>query len=383
MRWIGILLTIAAVGGALAFVGQDLARFANPESKGKSAGAAPEAEPEVPIDGNRRVYASGIVEGTQRDVALRFELTGRVDIVHVREGDVVAKGDVLAQLDALSAEQRVAEAEAKLRLAKAEKERLVNGERKEAREVLKADVKTFEVQVRETEALHARSKQLAQRNAVSAQELDDQKFKYEKAVAQLNAARARLAEIDAPAREDDLSIADARIQLAEATLRHERSMLEKTRMRAPADGVVLHILVEAGELVGPEDERSLITMTNRDRTRVRAYIEELDALAVSVGQSAYVTIDGKPDKKYPGTVLSCSPFVRGKSNRHHRPGELIDVKVREVVVELKDATDLVVGLPVDVFIEPQPSAPVDNPPSSRNGTAPQVSAVESRVEGGP
>jgi hypothetical protein len=31
---------------------------------------------------------------------------------------------------------------------------------------------------------------------------------------------------------------------------------------------------------------------------------------------------------------------------------LVDVKVREVVVELTDAADLVVGLPVDVFIEP-------------------------------
>lgn len=376
MRLLAILVVIVAIGGStLLLVPQkfwtDILQ-ADSESE----------ETEPPPTGPRRIFSSGTVEGTQRDVTLRFEVPGRVEVVHVREGDRVAKNDVLAQLDSETAEQRVAEGEAKLKLARAERDRLVNGERKETREVLKADVRTFEIQVREAESLHARGKQLSQRNALSAQELDDQKFKYEKAVAQLNSARAKLAEIDAPAREDDLSIADARISLAEANLRHERTLLEKTKIRAPGDGIVLHILVEPGELVGPTDDRSLITMTNRDRTRVRAYIEELDALSVTAGQQAYVVADGRPDKKHSGTIMSCSPFVRGKSNRHHKPGELIDVKVREVVIELKDADDLVVGLPVDVFIDPLPVSPTASP-SSRNGTAPEVSAVDSRVEENP
>jgi multidrug resistance efflux pump len=298
------------------------------------------------------VFASGTVEGSQRDVSLRFEVTGSVETIHVREGAKVEKGDILAELDAQQWRQRVAEAAARLKLAQAERERLVNGARPEAREVLRAEVKTAEIQVREAEALFGRSKLLAQRATVSAQELDDHRFKYERMVANLQAARAKLAEIEAPARDDELGIADARIAVAEATLRHERALLEKTRLRAPVDGQVLHILLEPGELVGPDDERSLITMTNRDRTRVRAYVEELDALTVSPGQAAHVTVDGKPGERFAGKVVSCSPFLRGKSHRHLKPGELVDVKVREVVVELTDAADLVVGLPVDVFIEP-------------------------------
>jgi multidrug resistance efflux pump len=368
-----ILVVIGAAGGGSAMY------FFPEQFRLEQLQAGPPSPESTPASTEpRRIFSSGVVEGTQRDVILRFEVTGRVEIVHVREGDQVSKGDILAELDAESAQQRVAESEAKWKLAKAERERLVNGERKETREVLKADVRTYEVQVREAEALHARGKQLAQRNAMSAQELDDQKFKYEKAIAQLNSARAKLAEVDAPAREDDLSIADARIALAEANLRHERTMLDKSRIRAPADGIILHILVEPGELVGPDDERSLITMTNRDRTRVRAYIEELDALSISVGQRAQVAADGRPEKKYSGTVLSCSPFVRGKIHRHHKPGELIDVKVREVVIDLNDADELVIGLPVEVFIDPLPPPAAAGSPSTGNGTAPQVSAVHKK-----
>ena len=39
-----------------------------------------------------------------------------------------------------------------------------------------------------------------------------------------------------------------------------------------------------------------------------------------------------------------------KSQRHHQPGEKYDVEVREVLIVLDDADELVVGLPVNVFI---------------------------------
>lgn len=349
LRHLGLLLG-AFVVGAGGLLGEDL------WTASRGLNAVPPrptfSEYHVGGRGQRLIFAGGTVEGTQRDISMRFEMTGRIETVHVREGDIVEKGDVLAELDSQSWQQRVAEAAARLKLAQGERERLVNGARPETREVLKADARTAEVHVNEAEAIFSRAKQLVQRNSLSAQELDDNRFKYEKAVAALQAVRAKLAEIEAPARVDELDITDARIALAEATLRHERTMLDRTRLRAPIDGVILHILVEPGELVGPEDVRSLITITNRDRTRVRAFVEELDSLAVSPGQTAHVTVDGKPDRQYNGQVLSCSPFVRGKSQRHHRPGELIDVKVREIVIELQDADDLVVGLPVDAFIHP-------------------------------
>jgi multidrug resistance efflux pump len=286
---------------------------------------------------------------------LRFEIAGRLKHLDVREGDRVEKGDVLATLDSETWEFKLAEAQARLDLARSERDRLVNGASPESREVAKSDVRAAEVLVREAESHYTRAKQVSQRNAMSSQELDEYRYKHEKAVAQLQTIRARWEEIEAPVRPDDLAVAQAKVALAEALVRQERNALEKTRLRAPERGVVLHLATEPGELVGPADEAPLITLANRDGTRIRAFVEELDALDIAVGQKAFVTADGKPGTAYEGTVKSCSPQVRPKSNRHHKPGEFIDVRVREVVIELFTGDDLVMGLPVDVFIEGVPA----------------------------
>jgi hypothetical protein len=64
---------------------------------------------------------------------------------------------------------------------------------------------------------------------------------------------------------------------------------------------------------------------------------------------------GQPHREYSGAVRTCSPSVRPKSHRHLKPIERLDVRVREVVIELDDARDLPIGLPVEVFIDPDAS----------------------------
>ena len=141
-----------------------------------------------------------------------------------------------------------------------------------------------------------------------------------------------------------------------AAVKHERLMLGKVQLRSPIDGVILQASAEPGELVGPTDERDLFTVVNRDQIRVRAFVEELDALNVTVGQRATIAVVGRTDRQYLGQVASCSPHVRPKFHRHLKPGERLDVRVREVVIDLTDGSDLLIGLPVEVFINIQLSA---------------------------
>jgi multidrug efflux pump subunit AcrA (membrane-fusion protein) len=232
-----------------------------------------------------RIFAGGTVEGAQREIPLRFEVAGRLKELHVRAGDFVEKGSVLAELDAELWELKFAEAGTLLKLARAERDRLVRGG-------------------------------------------------------------------NSAVRKEDLTIADAKVALAEGTVRRERLMLDKTLLRAPTDGIVLRVQAEPGEMVGPEDNRDLFTLVNRSSTRVRACVEELDAMNVAVGQKTVVIADGRPDRQYAGIVHSCSPFVSPKVQRHLKPGEMVDVRVREVMIVLADGSDLLIGLPVEVFIEP-------------------------------
>ena len=237
----------------------------------------------VEASGIDQIYAGGVVEGGQREVSLQFEIAGRIDRVHVREGDLVDAGSVLAQVEPTFWELKLAEAGTQLKLARAERDRLTNS--------------------------------------------------------------AKL-----PARREDLTIADSKVALAEGAVRRERLMLEKTELRAPTKGIVLRVQCEPGELAGPGTDRELMALVNRDVTRVRAWVEELDALNVAPGQRATVTADGIPGRQFEGTVRTCAPSVGPKTQRHLKPGEMFDVRVREILIDLADGADLLIGLPVDVLI---------------------------------
>src|SRR5207249_4765372 len=120
------------------------------------------------------------------------------------------------------------------------------------------------------------------------------------------------------------------------------------------DGLVLRVRGQPGEMVGPEREEPLITMVDASEARVRAYVEEMDALGVVPGQRARVVADALPGESRRGTVLACSPSLTRKDLQRNLPGERADVKVREVVIRLDSPGNLVIGLPVDVFIDPSP-----------------------------
>ena len=78
----------------------------------------------------------------------------------------------------------------------------------------------------------------------------------------------------------------------------------------------------------------------------------MDALKVKPGQRAVVSMAGEPHQQYRGAVATCGRYLRPKLQRNLKPGERVDIQVREVVIDLDGAGDLLIGLPVEVFIEP-------------------------------
>ena len=98
-----------------------------------------------------------------------------------------------------------------------------------------------------------------------------------------------------------------------------------------------------GELTGPQATEPLVVVSDTSNVRVRAYVEELDAPRVCVGMSARITADGMPNASFTGTVISISPQMAGKSFHSDHPNELYDTKMREVLVELSDVQNSIVG----------------------------------------
>ena len=338
-----IWLASVAIAG-VGLLGTDLLL---PQASGVTAISSSEVE-EFPAA--RDVFAAGVVEGAQRSIELQFEVSGKIVELPVVEGQQVRQGDVCARLDDAVWRHKLAEAEAALQVAQAELERLVNGASPESRAVMRADARVAEVEMQQAKAHFDRAARLFEQKAMPAQDYDQYRYLYDAAVARLDQARAKVAELEAPARQDEVHRARARVDMAAASVAEARTQLDHTVLRAPIDGVILKVDVESGERVAVEQLQTVVSMTSLSEVRVRAYVEELDALSLQQGAPAFVVADGNPHVRYTGRVSWTAPVMGPKSHRHHQPGEMYDLEVREVLIVLDDARDLVVGLPVDVFI---------------------------------
>ena len=223
------------------------------------------------------IYATGVVEGATEDVQLRSEVSGRVLEVLVGVGDWVERDDVLVRLDNQQQTQQVAVSHAHLELVQAQLERLVNGARKQERAHARALLTAKLARLEQAQRTWQRVQQLRLQAAISQQESDDQQGSVETLAAEVDAARAQLEQLEAPARVDELRVAQARVAAAEADHELARIALEKTQLRAPQRGQVLDLNVEPGELIGASSPSPSVVLADTSELRIRAFVEEIDA----------------------------------------------------------------------------------------------------------
>jgi multidrug resistance efflux pump len=263
------------------------------------------------------------------------------------------------------------------RQAEAELARLINGARPEERLEAEALYRAQLAELERAQLTWERIKQLRAERAITQQDADDQRTLVTGLEAKVEAAKARLQLLEAAAREDEIEMARAKIAATDAKLELARVYLERTRLVAPEDGQILRLNVRENELTGPESAAPAIVFANTSRYRVRAYVEELDAPRVAVGMSAIVTADGLPGDSFNGTVTHISPLMGRKQLFTDDPAESSDVKTREVVIDLQPTPRLVIGLRVDVKIDPA-SRPDSGAPSRSAMNADSNSAIEAR-----
>jgi HlyD family secretion protein len=150
----------------------------------------------------------------------------------------------------------------------------------------------------------------------------------------------------------------SRTQAALAVARAEwtiaQEALERTRIRAPIAGTVLQVQAKVGEMASPASE-PLVVLGDRSRLRVRAELDERDVGKVTIGQRVVVRADAFRGRDFEGRVSSIAPMVGPRRISQRGPQKLNDSEVLEVLVDLTDASLLVVGLTVDVFFSPEKS----------------------------
>jgi len=304
------------------------------------------------------IYAQGRIEGSTPEIELRPQLAGRITRVYVEEGQLVEAGNVLLTLDDRQYRCEVALGAAELKLAKARLDRLLNGahpqQRTEARALYHAKLAELE----RARLSWQRIKNLREARAVSQQEADNQRALLDALTAEVAAARARLGRLEASARADEVQMEKARVQAANAQVELAKVRQDQTILRAPCRGQILKVDCRAGELTGPGAAEPAVVMADTARYYVRAFIEEMDAPRVKLGMTATITADGLPGPGLKGRVIRLSPRMGRKELWSNYPTERHDTKTREIWIELENGESLLLGLRVDVVIDPKSSTPV-------------------------
>jgi HlyD family secretion protein len=199
-----------------------------------------------------------------------------------------------------------------------------------------------------------RRQKLFTAGVVSREELDRYAREADVARAKYDAAVEQHALIDDRAREEDQSLAEADLKLANAQLEEAQAVYEKTFIRSSIDGTVLRKHHRAGESVSNSatSPDPILTIGDRKTLRVRVDVDETDVGKVCVGQRAYVTADAVEKQKFWGHVIRVGQQLGPKNVHTDEPTEKVDTKILETLVELDAGARLPDGLRVDAFIMP-------------------------------
>lgn len=221
------------------------------------------------------ILASGnLVYRTQ--VALRSELMARVDAVFVQEGDKVAAGQLLLQLDPQSYRASLEQARAQTARARTDIQMAIT-----RRANLDRQLK--------------RQQQIAARGLIQQELLDNLR------------SEQQLAQLQQQAAEQSLTQSQAAEQQA-------ADLLAKTELRSPISGVIVAVDVKAGETVIPGSAQmmgsDLMTIADTSALLAELRLDEADVHSVHVGQTVQVFAAAAPDKALHGKVQSISSSAR-------------------------------------------------------------------------
>ncbi len=242
----------------------------------------PAAPPELEVSPVQRGDIEQVVEATgtlkpSRLVSVGAQVSGRIETLHVKLGDRVKAGDLIAEIDSRTQRNALQSAQAAQRSARAN------------RDALAADLRQFQLTLQRQQALVAR--QLVAR------------ADYDAAKTKVDATREQVAALDGEVvqRQTDVDVA--------------QTNLGYTRITAPTDGTVLAVVARQGQTVNAvQSAPTIVMLGNQDVMTVYAEISEADVVHTALGQEAYFTILGDSGRRYSSTLRDIAPAPESITN---------------------------------------------------------------------
>ena len=273
------------------------------------------------------------------EVRVGARISGKVERLYANIGDVVKKGQVIAELEKADLEAKLNQSAAELRLAEA-KLSAVRALRPREIEKAESDVKQWQATVDLNKKDLARQDELLKQDFTSQQARDRAQEQLTVSESKWDSARKAL-ELAKAGYEEDVKQANAEVGRAEAALANNKVQLSYATLTAPIAGVIGQVSTQEGETVSAGLSAPIfVTIDDLSRLQVDTFVDEVDIGKVKVGQKATFTVDSFPSREFAGKVIAIYPKAVIQEN----------VVNYDVVVEITD--------PYDGLLRPEMTASV-------------------------
>ena len=144
----------------------------------------------------------------------------------------------------------------------------------------------------------------------------------------------------------DVEGARARRQTAQASVQRLEATLAKNMIHAPISGTIVERHIQQGETM--KQGQAIVTIADLARTRVEAEIDEFDAARVRLGLPVRVSAEGYDGSGWKATVEEIPDAVTSRRLKPLDPGRPTDTRVLLVKLALQEKTPLKLGQRVEL-----------------------------------
>ncbi len=259
-----------------------------------------------PIDPSPKPYAvsvaaSGIIEALSENVSIGVPEAGLVTRVHVKVWDSVREGQPLFTLDDRELQAQL----------------IVN----------EANATVAEAILRRLEDQLTRLKSVHDTRAVSQDEVRT--------------------------KEHDVAVAQAQLEAARAQVAQNKVRLERLTVLAPRDGAILKVNVRPGEYASATPKAAALVLGDVEHLQVRADVDEQNAPRLQAGQTATAYLKGDTTRPIALRFIRIEPYVVPKVSLTGASTERVDTRVLQVIYSFERPQDrpVYVGQQVDLFVK--------------------------------
>lgn len=283
------------------------------------------------------------------DAEIGFKIPGKMEKRLVSEGEKIEAGKVVAILDSSDLEKEKALREAEVKIAESQLAELDAGSRPEEIAQAEAAVRSVQAETERLKSDFARQEGLHKRKVISDREYEASRAAYESAKGRLGEARERLSLFEKGPRSEKIDQAMANLQHAKAALDLSETRLGYCELKSPVSGMILSHHAEPGEYLVAG--APVVTIGDLEHSWMRAYISETDLGRVKLGQKALIKTDTWPDRKFEGRVSFISSQAEFTPKTVQTEKERVKLVYRIKIDIPNPEMDLKPGMPAEAVIE--------------------------------